>query len=53
MPKAFNRFTITCGDRVISVHNDAFDVSAALTDGEPFGKYIVVARERPPLPSAR
>lgn len=45
MPKAFNRFTITCGDRVISVHNEAFDVSAALTDGEPFGKYIVVGRE--------
>ncbi len=29
--KAFNRFTIISGDRVVSVHNETYDVTEALT----------------------
>ena len=38
--KAFNRFTIISGDRVVSVHNETYDVTEALTAGLPFGAYI-------------
>lgn len=43
--KAFNRFTIKSGDRVVSVHNETYDVTAAFTAGLPFGAYIAAGTD--------
>ena len=43
--RAFNRFTITSGERVVSVHNEAYSVASALALGLPFGAYIAVGAD--------